>query len=181
MQMRWSLEKEWDTFHKVCLDISFHKKARQWTNRCAGSCLCFMIKVVGTTHFPLIQALMLHTLLFCGSWTSNYFFFFWNFVFAELACGSSCDEYFINGQLKPEFEERASYGYAQKMRAAATYLYARLLQLGSVPWHKSELTGKMVGNPSISKVVSTYMLSLRRRKVRLYKIPLFFHSSYHGS
>lgn len=89
------------------------------------------------------------------------------FVFAELACGSSCDEYSINGQLKPEFEERASYGYAQKMRAAATYLYARLLQLGSVPWHKSELTGKMVGNPSISEVVSTYMLSLRRRKVRL--------------
>ncbi|KIK05452.1 hypothetical protein K443DRAFT_120460, partial [Laccaria amethystina LaAM-08-1] len=75
-----------------------------------------------------------------------------------------CDEYSINGQLKPEFEERASYGYAQKMRAAATYLYARLLQLGSVPWHKSELTGKMVGNPSISEVVSTYMLSLRRRK-----------------
>ena len=53
------------------------------------------------------------------------------------------------------------------MQAAATYLYACLLQLGSVRWHKSELTGKMVGNPSISEVVSTYMLSLRRRKVRL--------------
>lgn len=83
-----------------------------------------------------------------------------------------CDEYSINGQLKPQFEERASYGYAQKMRAAATYLYARLLQLGSVPWHKSELTGNMVGNPSISEVVSTYMLSLRRRKVQKGEVPI---------
>ena len=86
------------------------------------------------------------------------------FVFAELACGSSCDESSINGQLKPEFGEQASYEYVQKMQAAATYLHACLLQLGYVPWHKSELTGKMVQNPSISEVVSTYNAEPKKTK-----------------
>ncbi|KAJ7799310.1 DNA breaking-rejoining enzyme [Mycena olivaceomarginata] len=38
--------------------------------------------------------------------------------------------------------------------------------LGSLPWHESEVTGRMVGNPSVSETVATYMTSLRRRKVR---------------
>ncbi|KAJ7839364.1 DNA breaking-rejoining enzyme [Mycena olivaceomarginata] len=52
------------------------------------------------------------------------------------------------------------------MRAAMTYAFGRLLGLGSLPWHQSESTGKMVGNPSVSETVATYMTSLRRRKVR---------------
>ena len=52
------------------------------------------------------------------------------------------------------------------MRAAMTYAFGRLHGLGTLPWHQSEVTGAMVGNPSVSDTVSTYMVSLRRRKVR---------------
>ena len=51
------------------------------------------------------------------------------------------------------------------MRAAATYGFGRLHHLGIAPWRQSEVTGKWIGNPSVSETVSTYMISLRRRKV----------------
>ena len=57
------------------------------------------------------------------------------------------------------------------MRAAATYGFGRLHGCGNVPWRKSELTGSWVGNPSVFEAVSTYMLSLRRRKVRAGETP----------
>ena len=47
-----------------------------------------------------------------------------------------------------------------------TYAFGRLHGLGTLPWHQSEVTGAMVGNPSVSDTVSSYMVSLRRRKVR---------------
>jgi hypothetical protein len=46
-----------------------------------------------------------------------------------------------------------------------TYAFGRLVGLGTLPWHESEVTGRMLGNPSVSAAVSSYMLSLRRRKV----------------
>ena len=46
-----------------------------------------------------------------------------------------------------------------------TYGFGHVWKLGALPWHQSEVTGKWVGNPSVSDIVSTYMLSLRRRKV----------------
>jgi hypothetical protein len=53
------------------------------------------------------------------------------------------------------------------MRASATYGFGRLNGLGSIPWQRSEVSGKMVGNPSISEDVSRYMVSLRKKKVSL--------------
>ena len=50
------------------------------------------------------------------------------------------------------------------MRAAMTYAFGRLHGLGSTPWHASESSGVMFGNPSVSNVVSSYMVGLRRRK-----------------
>ena len=47
-----------------------------------------------------------------------------------------------------------------------TYAFGRLHGLGTLPWHLSEVTGAMVGNPSVSDTVSSYMVSLRRRKVQ---------------
>ena len=52
------------------------------------------------------------------------------------------------------------------MRAAMTYAFGRLHGLRTLPWHQSEVTGAMVGNPSVSDTVSSYMVSLRRRKVQ---------------
>ncbi|KAJ7462922.1 DNA breaking-rejoining enzyme [Mycena latifolia] len=52
------------------------------------------------------------------------------------------------------------------MRAAATYSFGRLNGLGSLPWQKSEVSGNMLGNPSISEDVSRYIISLRKKKVR---------------
>lgn len=48
-----------------------------------------------------------------------------------------------------------------------TYAFGRLSGLGNMPWHESDIGGGiMVGNPSISVEVSSYMCSLRRRKVK---------------
>ncbi|KAF8217326.1 hypothetical protein K438DRAFT_1798649, partial [Mycena galopus ATCC 62051] len=65
---------------------------------------------------------------------------------------------------KSSTQVQDSYNHAQKMRAVMTYAFGRLLGLGSPPWHQSESTGKMVGNPLVSETVATYMTSLRRRK-----------------
>jgi hypothetical protein len=78
----------------------------------------------------------------------------------------SCDETNIDGTPKPSGQFRDSYSHAMKMRAAATYAFGHIHSLGSLPWHKSELTGNMSGNPSVSTIVSSYMVSLRRRKVQ---------------
>jgi len=47
-----------------------------------------------------------------------------------------------------------------------TYAFGRLNGLGGMPWHESDAGGGiMVGNPSISVEVSSFMCSLCRRKV----------------
>ena len=77
-----------------------------------------------------------------------------------------CDSINLDGTTKPCTQERGSYGHAQKMRAAVTYAFGRLQGLGNMPWHESEFCrGEMRGNPSVSVEVSSYMCSLRRRKV----------------
>lgn len=76
-----------------------------------------------------------------------------------------CDTVTLTGSTKPTGENRNSFAHAQKMRAAMTYAFGRVHNLGSIPWHQSETTGLMVGNPSISELVSSYMLSLNMRKV----------------
>lgn len=90
-------------------------------------------------------------------------------LFSLLTCllGTRCDSVKLDGTNKPSTDERGSYGHAQKMRAAMTYAFGRLQGLGNLPWHESELhSGQMLGNPSVSVEVSSYMCSLRRRKVR---------------
>ncbi|KAJ6522310.1 DNA breaking-rejoining enzyme [Mycena vulgaris] len=72
----------------------------------------------------------------------------------------------FDGTTKPTSQVRDSYTHAQKMRAAMTYAFGRLCGLGSLPWHASEGSGNMVGNPLVSETVATYMTSLRRREVR---------------
>ncbi|KAF9041858.1 DNA breaking-rejoining enzyme [Rhodocollybia butyracea] len=52
------------------------------------------------------------------------------------------------------------------MRAAATFGFGQLVGKGRTPWSVSEVTSEMVGNPSVSEMVSCYMVSLRRRKVQ---------------
>jgi hypothetical protein len=60
------------------------------------------------------------------------------------------------------------------MRASMTYAFGRLHSLGNLPWHNLKSSdssdaaaggGVMIGNPSISVEVSSFMCSLRRRKV----------------
>ncbi|KIK62863.1 hypothetical protein GYMLUDRAFT_134120, partial [Collybiopsis luxurians FD-317 M1] len=78
----------------------------------------------------------------------------------------SCDSIKLNGEEHPQNEIRKGYVHAQKMRAAATFAFGRLFGKGHIPWAVSEMTGNMVGNPSVSELVSAYMVSLRRRKVQ---------------
>ena len=76
-----------------------------------------------------------------------------------------CDEIKLDGTRKSPTEKRGSYVYAQKMRASMTYAFGRIQGLGSQSWQKSEVSGRMIGNPSVSESVATYMMSLRNRKV----------------
>ncbi|KAJ3851515.1 DNA breaking-rejoining enzyme [Lentinula lateritia] len=77
-----------------------------------------------------------------------------------------CDIIDLDGKAIATTKERATYTHAQKMRAAATFGFGRVHGLGMQAWHRSEISGKMLGNPSVSETVSTYMLSLRRRKTQ---------------
>jgi hypothetical protein len=90
----------------------------------------------------------------------------------EYIMPNSCDSITLKGTTKLASAERSTYGHAQKMRAAVTYTFGWLHGLGDMPWHESEVPGspRMLGNPSISVQVSTYMCSLRRRKVSLYNL-----------
>ena len=78
-----------------------------------------------------------------------------------------CDEEDIwTGKAKDPSISRVNYGTAQKMWAAVSHKFGRDLGLGTQPWAEHILKpGKFTGNPSLSVVVSQYMISLRRRKV----------------
>ncbi|KAG1819262.1 uncharacterized protein BJ212DRAFT_1446308 [Suillus subaureus] len=59
------------------------------------------------------------------------------------------------------------------MQAAMTYMFGHLQGLGNLPWHESELhSSQMLGNPSVSVKVSSYMCSLRRHKVQAGKVAI---------
>ncbi|OSD07360.1 DNA breaking-rejoining enzyme [Trametes coccinea BRFM310] len=62
---------------------------------------------------------------------------------------------------------RVTYARAQKMRAAVSHKFSREYKLGTQDWKENPLRpGTFSGNPSLSPLVSQYMISLRRRKVR---------------
>lgn len=84
----------------------------------------------------------------------------------------------LDGKPKDPSIHRDSYSHAQKMRAAVTYAFGRLNGLGSIAWQKSEVSGRMIGNPSVSEAVARYMVSLRKRKVRP---PLFICNFFSSS
>ncbi|KAH7874854.1 uncharacterized protein C8R40DRAFT_1046199, partial [Lentinula edodes] len=69
-----------------------------------------------------------------------------------------------DGTEKDKSKERSTFTHAQKMQAAATFGFGRIHGLGMLAWRRSEYTGKMLGNPSVSETLTSYMLSLRRRK-----------------
>ncbi|KAI0696042.1 hypothetical protein C8T65DRAFT_527778, partial [Cerioporus squamosus] len=73
----------------------------------------------------------------------------------------------VTGNQKDLSIERVSYARAQKMRAAISHKFGRGFKIGSQMWGEHPLLpGTFYGNPSLSVVVSEYMISLRRRKVR---------------
>jgi len=80
----------------------------------------------------------------------------------------SCNEIGLNGAQRPADQLHATYGTAQKMQASMTYAFGHVHGLGSMHWQHSQVNGSMVGNPSVSEVVSTYMVSLQRHKVRCF-------------
>ncbi|KAG2130842.1 uncharacterized protein EDB93DRAFT_68431 [Suillus bovinus] len=80
---------------------------------------------------------------------------------------NACDSLNLDGSPKPSTKDRGTYGHAQKMRASMTYAFGKLHGLGNMHWHESDAgDGTMVGNPSISVEVSSFMCSLRRRKIQ---------------
>ncbi|KAK0462316.1 DNA breaking-rejoining enzyme [Desarmillaria tabescens] len=66
----------------------------------------------------------------------------------------------MHGMNKGANKPQKTYSYAQKLWAGTTYGFRRGGR-GKVPWDRTTASG----NPSISDVVSSYMLGLRKRKV----------------
>ncbi|PPR00572.1 hypothetical protein CVT24_005457 [Panaeolus cyanescens] len=80
-----------------------------------------------------------------------------------------CDTVDVNNKPLPANITRSSYSHAQKMRAAMTYTFGRVYGLGKQAWSEQQTQdGGLLtaGNPSVSELVSRYMLSLHRRKVQ---------------
>jgi len=77
-----------------------------------------------------------------------------------------------NEQNKEGCKISHSYSNAMKMRAALTYGFGRLLSRGTSTWVIDD-QGNTHSNPSISSIVSSYMISLKRRKVRYPCRPTF--------
>ncbi|TRM57293.1 DNA breaking-rejoining enzyme [Schizophyllum amplum] len=76
-----------------------------------------------------------------------------------------CDSIdFRTGEQKPSRQQRCTLATAEKNRAGITYLFAILFGHGKDEWRRDPATGKTTGNPSISVLVSHYMVALRRRK-----------------
>jgi hypothetical protein len=71
----------------------------------------------------------------------------------------------LDGHRKPPEMTRSRYTHAQKMRASMTHVFGQDLGLGNQRWKKQEGSGRMVGNPSVSPQLASYMVSLRNRKV----------------
>lgn len=88
-------------------------------------------------------------------------------VFHTLMCSISCDIVDLDGKRRPQDFCPNSYSDAQKKRASLTYMFGRCAGCGNDRWRADDTTGQMRGNPSCSFVLSSYMLSLRRRKVTI--------------
>ncbi|PBK94775.1 hypothetical protein ARMGADRAFT_926900, partial [Armillaria gallica] len=86
-----------------------------------------------------------------------------------------CDNTYVDGTSKPKDVQRGSFSHAEKIHAMACYGFKKILRTGEVLWHQIEgsngLTGQWVGNPAISEIVSTYMVSLHQRKVQQGETP----------
>ncbi|KIM76266.1 hypothetical protein PILCRDRAFT_49609, partial [Piloderma croceum F 1598] len=78
-----------------------------------------------------------------------------------------CDEEDIwTGKAKDPNIARVNYGTAQKMHAAISHKFGCDFGLSTQPWAENPLKpGEFVRNPSLSVVVSQYMISLHCRKV----------------
>ncbi|TDL16529.1 hypothetical protein BD410DRAFT_901994 [Rickenella mellea] len=78
-----------------------------------------------------------------------------------------CDPMDIHtGEIKHPNQDRASYSYAQKMRAAVSHKFSREYRFGTQPWTENPMNpGFHTGNVSLSPTISQYMISLQRRKV----------------
>ncbi|KAK0472839.1 hypothetical protein IW261DRAFT_1343160, partial [Armillaria novae-zelandiae] len=78
----------------------------------------------------------------------------------------SCNNVDMHGVSKAPHEPQNLYSHAQKLWASTTYSF-RKSGRGKVPWDQA----KVSRNPSISDVVSSYMLGLRKCKVAKGEIP----------
>ncbi|KAK0437443.1 uncharacterized protein EV420DRAFT_1623400 [Desarmillaria tabescens] len=67
----------------------------------------------------------------------------------------------MHGTSKGPDDAQRSYSHAQKLRAGTTYGFHKTGRRGKVPWNRATA----LGNPSISDLVSSYMLGLHKHKV----------------
>ena len=72
---------------------------------------------------------------------------------------------FRDGSAKPANQPRHSYSDAERTKAGIVHMFGVHCGKGNEEWHECPNTGKMLGNPALSPLVSGYMVALKRRKV----------------
>ncbi|KAK0191776.1 hypothetical protein F5146DRAFT_906910, partial [Armillaria mellea] len=77
-----------------------------------------------------------------------------------------CDNVDMHDVPKAPGEVRSSWSHAQKLRAGITWGFKTVGKHGTECW-----SDQATGNPSVSDLVSTYMVSLCRQKAALSETP----------
>ncbi len=72
-----------------------------------------------------------------------------------------CDDVNMHGTSKGLKDVQRTFSHAMKLRAGTTFGFCKAGRRGKVPWDRATA----LGNPSISDLVSSYMLGLHKRKV----------------
>jgi hypothetical protein len=85
----------------------------------------------------------------------------------------------VKRHIAPQQKPRKDISQQDGPSGTITYAFGRVWKLGALPWHQNEVTDGWVGNPLVSDIVSTYMLSLCHQKVVGWGITLSCPSSKH--
>ena len=164
------------------MDSEYQQWAFHWSPSClltcaphslAKQCCTFLLKhqLIKTTEEFLCSTPPNDADAFIISWIMNEYWFLFYMWKHCLWQPLRCDEIQLDGSHKPPGIICSKYTHAQKMHASMTHVFGHDFGLGSEKWHKSEQTGCMAGNPSVSTLLALYMVGLWNQKV----CRLFFH------
>lgn len=98
---------------------------------------------------------------------------------SQIHLNCRCDIQNPDGSFKASTEYTCTLSHALKMRSSTTYGFSRDLRVADNKWTQAVTNGAWAGNPSLSCKVTRYMISLKRRKVVLFRLTRRLLSDFH--